>query len=91
MNNDNWQKLAEYPTNLLAETHASYLSNNGIKVSVQGLSGLPGLNSGGALWVETNQLTQARELLDNIAENLDDNFMTESSHLDDNDQPDVQG
>jgi hypothetical protein len=91
MNNDDWQKLAEYPTNLLAETHASYLSNNGIKVSVQGLSGLPGLNSGGVLWVAPEDFEQAKVLLDNIEQNLDDNFMTESSHLDDNDQPDVQG
>ena len=87
---NNWVKLADYPTDLLAQTHAVYLQNNGINVQTQ-LNDLIGLNTGGALWVETNQLTQARELLDNIAENLDDNFMTESSHLDDNDQPDVQG
>ena len=45
---NNWQKLAEYPTNLLAETHAIYLQNNGINVQTQ-LVDLMGLNTGGVL------------------------------------------
>lgn len=87
---NNWVKLADYPTDLLAQTHAVYLQNNGINVQTQ-LNDLIGLNTGGALWVAAPQLAQARELLDNIAENLDDSFMTESGHLADNDEPDVQG
>ncbi|MBR7538751.1 hypothetical protein KC221_21375, partial [Mycobacterium tuberculosis] len=47
---NNWQKLAQYPTNLLAETHAIYLQNNGINVQTQ-LVDLMGLNTGGVLWV----------------------------------------
>ena len=71
MNNDNWQKLAEYPTNLLAETHAIYLQNNGINVQTQ-IVDLMGLNTGSVLWVENHQFDEARALLDNIAENLED-------------------
>lgn len=74
--NDDWQKLAEYPTDILAETHAGYLRNNGINLSVQTLSGLPGLNSGGVIWVNPEDYAQAKALLDNIAENLDEAFDT---------------
>lgn len=66
MNDSNhWQKLAQYPTNLLAETHAIYLQNNGINVQTQ-LVDLMGLNTGGVLWVAAEDVEQARALLDNI-------------------------
>ena len=62
---NNWQKLAEYPTNLLEETHAIYLQNNGINVQTQ-LVDLMGLNTGGVLWVAPEDVEQAKALLDNI-------------------------
>ncbi|WP_180949424.1 hypothetical protein [Moraxella osloensis] len=62
---NNWQKLAEYLTNLLAETHAIYLQNNGINVQTQ-LVDLMGLNTGGVLWVAPEDVEQAKALLDNI-------------------------
>nr|WP_186303419.1 hypothetical protein [Moraxella osloensis] len=62
---NNWQKLAEYPTNLLPETHAIYLQNNGINVQTQ-LVDLMGLNTGGVLWVAPEDVEQAKALLDNI-------------------------
>ena len=66
MNDSNhWQKLAQYPTSLLAETHAIYLQNNGINVQTQ-LVDLIGLNTGGVLWVAPEDVEQARALLDNI-------------------------
>lgn len=85
MNNpDNWQKLAQYPTNLLAETHAIYLQNNGINVQTQ-LVDLMGLNTGGVLWVENHLYDKAKALLDNIDENIDDNL---TDHVDaNNSQP----
>lgn len=71
MNNlDNWQKLAEYPTNLLAETHAIYLQNNGINVQTQ-IVDLMGLNTGGVLWGAPKDYEQAKALLDNIQEDID--------------------
>ena len=66
MNDSNhWQKLAQYPTNLLAETPAIYLQNNGINVQTQ-LVDLMGLNTGGVLWVAPEDVEQAKALLDNI-------------------------
>ena len=62
---NNWQNLAQYPTNLLAETHAIYLQNNGINVQIQ-LVDLMGLNTGGVLWVAPEDVEQAKALLDNI-------------------------
>ena len=58
-----WQKLAQYPTNLLAETHAIYLQNNGINVQTQ-LVDLMGLNTGGVLWVAPEDVEQAKALLE---------------------------
>lgn len=66
---DDWHKLARYDTNMQGELHANLLRNNNIKVSLQALSGLPGMNSGAVLWVQEEDLAQARRILDNI--NLD--------------------
>lgn len=78
MDNDNWVKLADYPTDLLAQTHAIYLQNNGINVQTQ-LNDLIGLNTGGTLWVNANDFEQAQQLLENINENLDDEHDVDSN------------
>lgn len=64
---DNWQKLARYDTNIQGELHANLLKNNGIEVSQQALSALPGLNSGIVLWVQHDDLAKAQRILDDIA------------------------
>ena len=69
---DNWHKLARYDTNIQGELHANLLRNNDIKVSVQALSSLPGLNSGAVLWVQDTDLAQAQRILASIDTNLND-------------------
>ena len=63
---DNWHKLARYDTNIQGELHANLLKNNGINVSLQALSGIPGMNSGAVLWVQQEDLDQAQRILDSI-------------------------
>jgi hypothetical protein len=75
---DNWHKLARYDTNIQGELHAGLLRNNGLTVSLQSLSGIPGMNSGAVLWVQEEELAQAQRILDSIEVNddleaLDDN------------------
>ena len=63
---DNWHKLARYDTNMQGELHANLLRNNGITVSLQPLSAMPGMNSGIVLWVQDTELAQAQRILDSI-------------------------
>ena len=63
---DNWHKLARFDTNMQGELHANLLRNNGITVSLQPLSAIPGMNSGIVLWVENADLPQAQRILDGI-------------------------
>ena len=63
---DNWHKLARYDTNIQGELHANLLRNNGITVSLQALSAIPGMNSGIVLWVQDEDLAQAQGILNNI-------------------------
>ena len=63
---DNWHKLARYDTNIQGELHAGLLRNNGLTVSLQSLSGIPGMNSGAVLWVQEDELAQAQRILDSI-------------------------
>ena len=83
---NNWQKFAEYPTNLLAETHAIYLQNNGINVQTQ-LIDLMGLNTGGVLWVAPEDVEQAKALLDNID---DTSQLADDDLVDNNDSAKLQ-
>lgn len=68
---DNWHKLARYDTNIQGELHANLLKNNGIEVSLQALSALPGLNSGIVLWVQQDDLATAQRILNDIAVDVD--------------------
>ncbi|WP_243453249.1 hypothetical protein [Psychrobacter coccoides] len=63
---DNWHKLARYDTNIQGELHANLLRNNGITVSLQALSAIPGMNSGIVLWVQEEELAQSQRILNNI-------------------------
>ncbi|MBP2279765.1 hypothetical protein RCH20_001771 [Psychrobacter sp. PL15] len=63
---DNWHKLARYDTNMQGELHATLLRNNNITVSLQALSGIPGMNSGAVLWVQDTDLAQAQRILGSI-------------------------
>ncbi|WP_143506541.1 DUF2007 domain-containing protein [Psychrobacter sp. C 20.9] len=63
---DNWHKLARFDTNMQGELHANLLRNNGITVSLQSLSAIPGMNSGIVLWVEDTDLAEAQRILDTI-------------------------
>lgn len=63
---DNWHKLARFDTNMQGELHANLLRNNGITVSLQPLSAIPGMNSGIVLWVESTDLAEAQRILDTI-------------------------
>lgn len=63
---DDWYKLVGYDTNIQAELHANLLKNNGIKVTLQPLSAIPGMNSGAVLWVQKQDLTKAKQILDSI-------------------------
>lgn len=63
---DNWHKLARYDTNIQGELHANLLRNNGITVSSQALSAIPGMNSGIVLWIQDTDLAQAKRILDSI-------------------------
>lgn len=63
---DNWHKLARYDTNIQGELHANLLRNNGITVSLQALSAIPGMNSGVVLWVENTELAQAKRILEGV-------------------------
>ena len=78
---DNWQKLARYDTNIQGELHANLLKNNGIAVSVQALSAIPGMNSGAVLWVQDQDVVRARTILANI--NTDN--MTDFDDMNDDD------
>jgi len=63
---DNWHKLARYDTNMQGELHANLLRNNGITVSLQPLSAMPGMNSGIVLWIQDTDLAYAQSILDSI-------------------------
>ena len=63
---DNWHKLARYDTNIQGELHANLLRNNGITVSLQPLSAMPGMNSGIVLWVQDTDLAHTQSILDSI-------------------------
>mgnify|MGYP003633648456 CR=1 FL=1 len=63
---DNWHKLARYDTNMQGELHANLLRNNGITMSLQSLSAIPGMNSGIVLWVENADLPQAQRILEGV-------------------------
>jgi len=63
---DNWHKLARFDTNMQGELHANLLRNNGITVSIQALSSIPGMNSGAVLWVQDMDLAEAQRILDTI-------------------------
>ena len=63
---DNWHKLARYDTNMQGELHANLLRNNGITVSLQPLSAMPGMNSGIVLWIQDPELAHAKRILDSI-------------------------
>lgn len=68
---DNWHKLARYDTNIQGELHANLLRNNGIAVSLQPLSAIPGMNSGIVLWVEMTDLAQAQRILSGVENDSD--------------------
>lgn len=76
---DDWHKLARYDTNIQGELHANLLKNNGIEVTHQALSALPGLNSGIVLWVHQDDLAQARRILESIAVDNDADFFEDRS------------
>ena len=78
---DNWHKLARYDTNIQGELHANLLRNNDIKVSVQALSSLPGLNSGAVLWVQDTDLAQAQRILASIDTNLNDTDLIDNNTI----------
>ena len=63
---DNWHKRARYDTTIQGELHADLLRNNGITVSLQPLSAMPGMNSGIVLWVQDIDLAHAQSILDSI-------------------------
>ena len=63
---DNWHQLARYDTNMQGELHANLLRNNGVTVSLQPLSAIPGMNSGIVLWVEKTDLAQAQHILQSV-------------------------
>jgi len=68
---DNWHKLVRYDTNMQGELHANLLRNNGITVSLQALSAIPGMNSGIVLWVQDTDLEQAKRILSTIVADTD--------------------
>ena len=68
---DNWHKLARYDTNIQGELHANLLRNNGVAVSLQPLSAIPGMNSGVVLWVEMTDLAQAQRILSGVESDSD--------------------
>ena len=68
---DNWHKLGRYDTNMQGELHANLLRNNGITVSLQPLSAIPGMNSGVVLWVEIADLAQAQRILSGVESDSD--------------------
>lgn len=63
---DDWYKLVGFDTNIQAELHANLLKNNGVQVSLQALSAIPGMNSGAVLWVQKQDLAKAKQILDSI-------------------------
>ena len=84
---DDWQKLAQYDTNLQGELHATLLQNNGIRVSTQALSAIPGMNSGAVLWVQGTDLARAQAILANI--NTDSVVDLDGFDSEDNDADDI--
>ena len=77
---DNWHKLARYDTNMQGELHANLLRNNGITVSLQPLSAIPGMNSGIVLWVQEEELAQAKRILSGVDSDTDgENILAQMS------------
>ncbi len=68
---DNWHKLARFDTNMQGELNANLLRNNGITVSLQALSAIPGMNSGVVLWVQDTDLAQAQLILGGVSRTTD--------------------
>ena len=68
---DNWHRLGRYDTNIQGELHANLLRNNGITVSLQPLSAIPGMNSGVILWVEIADFAQAQRILNGVKSDSD--------------------
>lgn len=75
---DNWHKLATYDTNIQGELHANLLKNNGVHVSLQALSAIPGMNSGAVLWVQQEELETAQQILDSLAGEVDETDFDET-------------
>lgn len=94
---DNFHKLARYDTNMQGELHANLLRNNGITVSLQALSGLPGMNSGAVLWVQDTDLEQAQLILASIdtdsteTDNATDNLESYDDNNNDSDETTNKG
>ncbi|SUD92218.1 DUF2007 domain-containing protein [Psychrobacter phenylpyruvicus] len=80
---DDWYKLVGYDTNIQAELHANLLKNNGIKVTLQPLSAIPGMNSGAVLWVQKQDLTKAKQILDSIETSPPSNLTQQLDNEDD--------
>jgi len=88
---DNWHKLVRYDTNMQGELHANLLRNNGITVSLQALSAIPGMNSGIVLWVQDTDLEQAQHILSGIvADNDGEMLLDKMSDADLGIVPDTQ-
>lgn len=63
---DDWHKLASYDNNIIGELHANLLQNQGIAVSKQALSAIPGMNSGVVIWVQHTDLARAQQILHDL-------------------------
>lgn len=77
---DDWHKLVGYDTNIQAELHANLLRNNDIQVALQTLSAIPGMNSGAVLWVQKQDLTKAKQILDSIEVDQSSDFTEQSNN-----------
>ena len=77
---DDWHKLVGYDTNIQAELHANLLRNNDIQVALQTLSAIPGMNSGAVLWVQKQDLTKAKQILDSIEVDQSSGFTEQSDN-----------
>lgn len=77
---DDWHKLVGYDTNIQAELHANLLRNNDIQVALQTLSAIPGMNSGAVLWVQKQDLTKAKQILDSIEVDQSSDFTEQSDN-----------
>ncbi|WP_435979424.1 hypothetical protein [Psychrobacter sp. DM4] len=74
---DNWHKLARFDTNMQGELNANLLRNNGITVSLQALSAIPGMNSGVVLWVQDTDLAQSQRILSGVSTATDGEALLE--------------